>query len=174
LATAWNTTTLKYNMTRIILKIGDVFSIELGNGSKKHFQYVANDLTQLNSEVIRVFRKTYPVSVNLDLKEIAKDEVEFYAHVVVKSGVKLNYWHKIGNCSEIGMSEINFRQSGDFGKPQVKVSENWYLWKINKPFVRVGRLEKKDRHTDIGTIVTPENILCRIRTGKYNFAYPEF
>jgi hypothetical protein len=39
-------------MARIRTKTGDVFSVKLGDGRKKHFQHIANDKTQLNSDVI--------------------------------------------------------------------------------------------------------------------------
>jgi hypothetical protein len=41
---------------RTVSTIGDVFSVPLGDGHKKYFQYVANDVTQLNSDVIRAFK----------------------------------------------------------------------------------------------------------------------
>ena len=40
---------------RIVTKIGYVFCVEIDNKYKCFFQYVANDMTQLNSSVIRVF-----------------------------------------------------------------------------------------------------------------------
>ena len=44
-------------MKRIVTKIGNVFSVKLNESKKKYFQYVANDIYQLNSSVIRVFKK---------------------------------------------------------------------------------------------------------------------
>ena len=46
---------------RIITKIGDIFCVEVDNDYKCYFQYVANDMTVLNSSVIRVFAKHYPI-----------------------------------------------------------------------------------------------------------------
>ena len=46
---------------RIITKIGDIFCVEVDNEYKCYFQYVANDMTVLNSSVIRVFSKHYPM-----------------------------------------------------------------------------------------------------------------
>lgn len=37
---------------RIVTKIGDVFCIEIDGKYKCFFQYIANDLEQLNSSVI--------------------------------------------------------------------------------------------------------------------------
>ena len=67
-------------MARANTKIGDVFSVKIDNHSKKYFQYIISDLTQLNSDVIRAFKKVYLIDTNPDLSEIVNGEVEFYAH----------------------------------------------------------------------------------------------
>ncbi len=46
-------------MVRVVTKVGDVFSVKLDNEVKKYFQLIAFDLTQLNSDVIRAFKKVY-------------------------------------------------------------------------------------------------------------------
>ena len=64
---------------RIVTKIGDIFSVTLDNGNLRFFQYVANDLTNLNSSVIRVFKKEYPKGYELNPEEVVSDDVDFYA-----------------------------------------------------------------------------------------------
>ena len=44
---------------RVITKIGDVFMAIIDDTYKVYFQYITNDLEQLNSDVIRVFKKRY-------------------------------------------------------------------------------------------------------------------
>jgi len=73
-------------MARIRTKIGDVFSVPLDNINKKYFQYIANDLTQLNSDVIRAFVKRYPIDAVPDLLDVVRDDVDFHAHVRHKVG----------------------------------------------------------------------------------------
>lgn len=38
------------------ITLGDVFCVEIAPQSRKFFQYVGNDVTQLNSSVIRAFK----------------------------------------------------------------------------------------------------------------------
>lgn len=165
---------------RVITKIGDVFSVAIDNNKKKYFQYIANDLTQLNSDVIRAFKKIYPIDANLDLAEIVNDEVDFYAHCVVPLGVKMKLWNKIGNTTEIGnITQILFRGTSDYGvwidNEPIKISTKWYVWKINdKDFTRVGTLKGKNISADIGVVVNPYDIVERMKTGKYSFFYPDF
>ncbi len=57
---------------RIVTKIGDVFCVEVDNEYKCFFQYVANDMTVLNSSVIRVFKEHYPIDYKPNLDEIVR------------------------------------------------------------------------------------------------------
>jgi len=163
-------------MARSNTKIGDVFSVNVDDKSKKYLQYIVSDLTQLNSDVIRVFKKVYPFDTNPDLSEIVKGEVEFYAHCVTKWGLKLGYWEKVGSIAEVGkIDHILFRDSGDYGNPQIKVSQDWWVWKINEEQKRVGKLIGENQNAEIGLVINPESIVYRIRMGEYDFkAYPSY
>ncbi|GAA4314462.1 hypothetical protein [Compostibacter hankyongensis] len=89
-------------MARSNTRIGDVFSVDIEGNYKKYFQLVAFDLAQLNSDVIRVFERKYPLNADPGLSEITNEEVVFYAHCVTKLGIKMNLWKKIGNFHNIG------------------------------------------------------------------------
>ena len=86
---------------RIVTKIGNIFCAEIDGQYKCYFQYIANDLTVLNSSVIRVFKRHYPISYVPNLEEIVRDEVLFYAHTVLSVGIRLGYWEKVGKCNNI-------------------------------------------------------------------------
>ena len=167
-------------MKRTNTKIGDVFSVKITDRSKKYFQLIAFDLTQLNSDVIRAFKQVYPLEVNPDLQEIVNGEVEFYAHCVTKVGLKMKLWEKVGNIAEIGTtSNIIFRNSNDYGakvgEEPIKVSNNWHVWRIkDKDFITVGKLQGENRKAEIGVVVNPYDVVERIKTGKYSFVYPGF
>jgi hypothetical protein len=112
-------------MARANTKIGDVFSVKIDNNSKKYLQYIVSDLTQLNSDVIRAFKKAYPINANPDLSEIVKGEIEFYAHCVTKWGIKLGLWEQVGNIADVGkIDHILFRDTGDYGNPWFAVAYN--------------------------------------------------
>jgi hypothetical protein len=160
-------------------KIGDIFSVELDNQSKRYFQYIVNDLTQLNSDVIRVFKKTYAIADSSELTDIIKDEVDFYCHVITKLGIKMGLWKKVGNNSNVGgLDHIIFRGTSDSGsKPgeQIQTSQKWYIWKINDAnFFRVGKLEKEYQKAELGIVVNPYDVITRMKTGTYGFFYPGY
>jgi hypothetical protein len=101
---------------RVVTKIGDVFSVRIDENSKKYFQLIAFNLMQLNSDVIRAFKKVYSVDENPDLSEIINGEVAFYAHCVTKWGVKMGLGEKTGNIKEVGaLNRILFRGTSDSG-----------------------------------------------------------
>ena len=112
-------------------KVGDVFEVKISDHEKKYMQYIVSDLTQLNSDVVRVFSKIYNIQDNPSLEEIINGEVQFYLHCVTKLGIKMGCWTLYGNTSEVGnYSNVVFRCSEDYGNPQVKVSYDWYVWHI--------------------------------------------
>jgi hypothetical protein len=165
-------------MARVVTKIGNVFEVKLDDNNKKYFQYVANDLTQLNSDVIKAFKKLYPINENPDLSLVVKDEIEFYAHCVTSLGIKLGVWEKVGKTAIDGDLDVLFRGSRDsgikLGDEPVKISEKWYIWKINEDFKYVGKLEGENKKAEIGVVVNPFDIVHRMRTGKYDFVYPGY
>lgn len=87
---------------RIVTKMGDIFCVEIDNGYKRFFQYIINDIEALNSSVIRVFKTHYPMDYRPIMEEIVMDEVEFYAHTVLRAGIVYGAWYKVGNSKEIG------------------------------------------------------------------------
>jgi hypothetical protein len=168
-------------MQRISVKKGDVFSVKIDQNNKRYFQYITNDLRQLNSDVIRCFEKTYLIGSKPDLTQIINDKIFFYAHCVVKWGIKFGHWEKVGNIKEVGnFNEIIFRDTNDYGvkkgETPIKISKNWYIWKINDlQFTTVGKLEGINRSAEIGMVINPESIVFRIKNGKYDFPfYPDF
>ncbi len=138
-------------MKRIHTKIGDVFVVKLENGRKKYFQLVVFDLTQLNSDVIRVFKTSYSEDNNCNLSEIINDEVDFYAHCVTKWGIQLGFWEKVGKSLEVGNNDVLFRSSSD--DPKTKISDNWWIWKVNEQQQYVGKLEGENRLAEIGSVI---------------------
>lgn len=166
-------------MARVITKVGDIFCAKINDGNKKYFQYVANDSTQLNSDVIRVYKKSYQIGSNSTLLDIMNDEIDFYAHCIINLGVKQGNWEKVGRVSEVGVINVIFRGTKDFGRKlgqePVLVSTNWYVWRINdKQFTPVGKLVDENKNAEIGVVVNPEEIIHRMQTGKYSFSYPGF
>ncbi len=117
---------------RIVTKIGDVFCVEVDNEYKCFFQYVANDMTVLNSSVIRVFKEHYPIDYKPNLDEIVRGNVHFYAHTILRFGILYNAWYKVGRHDDIGNpKEICFRWFKEIDFSKISKSYNWTIWKIN-------------------------------------------
>jgi hypothetical protein len=162
-------------MTGTNTKIGDIFSVKVSDAEKKYFQLIAFDLTMLNSDAIRAFKTKYPVDKTPELEQIVRDEVEFYAHCVTKAGLKMGLWDKVGNIADTGKTDqILFRGTNDYINKHIMISKDWWIWKINEEKEHVGILEGENRKSEIGVVVTPMDIVDRMRTGKYNFKYPGF
>ncbi len=155
---------------RIITRIGDIFCIEIDNEYKCYFQYIAKDLSQLNSSVIRVFKHHYPMEYEYDEQEVLSDEVNFYAHTILRIGIDNGTWYKVGKSKDVGdTSKIMFRFSSDFGNgPHHIKSYHWYVWKIGEEYVHIGELtEGYKKNTDLGLVIQYCDVFNKIKNGFY-------
>lgn len=154
---------------RIVTKIGDIFCVEIENANKAYFQYIANDMTQLNSSVIRIFKKRYPMDYVFNIEDVVSDDVEFYTHTILKFGIQENCWYKAGNSMDVGnIKDIMFRLYHDEDIVNRVKSYDWYVWKINGKCKDIGELtEYYRRHADLGYVYPYTNIIERIKTGEY-------
>ncbi len=161
---------------RIVTRIGNVFCVEIDGKYKCYFQYIANDLEQLNSSVIRVFRKHYSMDYNPVIDEIITDEIAFYAHVILRSGIADKVWYKVGTSKELGLEGLDkvlfgttfdLDDDGCGGLIEVNPLENWTIWYVNKPRIKIGILPKK--YYDIieckSSVMQYPSIIDRIKFG---------
>ena len=151
---------------RIITKIGDIFCVPLDNGKLRFFQYIANDLSCLNSSVIRVFKKEYSAEYVLKPEEVVNDDVDFYAHTVLRWGIVEGRWKKVGKCQDVGDTKnILFRA---YLSDAVDHKERiWYAWYINGENFTIGKLTEYYRYkSDIGLVIPGSAIVGRKKDGK--------
>lgn len=166
---------------RIVTKIGDVFCVDFPNNTKGYFQYIANDLTDLNSSVIRVFKRHYSSDAPIDINDIINDEIDFYAHTILRSGIASGAWYKIGKSEETGLSELEKvifghinetiivkRFNRDYEIIDVNPLEHWEIWNVNKRMRNLGKLPKKYHgKVEIGWVVPYDYIIQRMISGYY-------
>ena len=153
---------------RVVTKIGDIFCIEIWGDYKCYFQYVANDITVLNSSVIRVFSKHYPIEYVPVFDEIVSDKVYFYAHTILRYGIVYNAWYKVGSHKDVGnTNEIGFRLFDELDFSQIEKSYSWSIWKINQKSQFVGEMNEKYKDYDLGFVFSYDNIISKIATGKF-------
>jgi len=161
-------------MIRAKLKLGDVFEVSLADGKVGFFQYIADDETQLDSNVIRIFRDKYDAGEFPVIPKIVSGNIHFNAHIFLKAGLKFGFWKKVGNAVFSEKIDLLFRNTNDYGTPEIKVSHRWYIWRINEPFRNVGVLRPEYQDAEIGVVLSPGDIIDRMKTGSYTFAYPGY
>ena len=159
------------------IKIGDVFVARV-DGKYKYFQYIANDISQLNSDVIKGFVKEYNLGDKPDLPSIVKDDAQFYAHCVIKWGIKMGLWNKIGAAPVQMAEDVVFRDTNDWGRNKdvapVRVSSKWFVWRVNKEFEQVGTLtDELRRKSYVGLVINPHGIIELLKGNKYPPNYPD-
>lgn len=163
--------------------VGDIFEVQLSNDEKGYVQYIGNDLEELNSDVIRVFKRRYSSDKQPAIEEIISDEIDFYSHVTgVNLGEKYKVWLRYGNSSDVGNQEYAFfrshadpeeqRPDGTWGWP--KVSKTWYIWHLGESKCLVHRLKGKDTQANPGIVFQPEHIVEKMKLGEYSGFYPSY
>lgn len=174
---------------RIVTKIGNIFSVRLDDECKRYFQYIANDLTQLNSSVIRVFETRYPLDANPKLTDVVNDRVDFYAHTILSLGIRLGYWEKVGKVPyEETYLDVLFVTRCDDVMVILKYCSphrRWRTWHINDPDFTYVDTEaftlsdtdltvnypefKNEKYIMNGLVIAPMKIYHRIKTGRYPY-----
>jgi hypothetical protein len=76
---------------------------------------------------MRAFKRKYSIDENAELAEIVKDEIDFYAHVFAKLGVKMNLWKKMGNSPNVGRIRAYFIQRPTQARMKLKACGQWLL-----------------------------------------------
>lgn len=149
----------------------------LESGRKKYFQYVANDLTQLNSDVIRCFEVDFDPTEEVDFERLIDCPVQFYAHCVIKLGLKMGLWRKVDSVEDVGSTDILFRGTQDYGRkigePPIRISGNWHIWRTNEEFQHVGRLNEEGKKAFIGLVFNPLGIIELMNERQYPVNYPD-
>ena len=159
---------------RIVTRIGNVFCAEINNDHKRFFQYVANDLEELNSSVIRVFKTRYPMDYKPIIENIVRDEVEFYAHTILKFGIVFDVWYKVGTSKNVGegykeawFGDVSAKIHDD---PSLNPAELWIIWKINQPRIFIGKLnEELQKKLNMGGVIPYVDIINRLEFGYFKY-----
>jgi hypothetical protein len=76
---------------------------------------------------LRVFSTAYNDVNDINIFDVIRGPVDFYAHCVIKVGLKNGFWKKVGKTFDVGKLDILFRSSRDFGRDDIKVSNRWSL-----------------------------------------------
>lgn len=151
--------------------IGDIYAIRLPDDRVGFLQHIANDESQLGSNVVRVFGIIQAKEAIVDLEAIAKSEVKFYAHVLLKAGETLGVWEKIGRVKNVSASIPLWCQCNEVDW-SVPVSNNWVVWRTNGPRLPAVLDSRDFLEAELGDAFSPNNIRTRLTDGKYAGVYP--
>ena len=166
-------------MTRVVIKIGNVFQVHTTKGRVKFFQYIGNDATQLGSNVICAFKQEYSLDESVNLALVTQGEVDFYAHCFLRLGINMDCWTKAGKADVAIDRAPIFRDTYDYGRAvweePILFSTDWVVWRMNQPMQSVGKLEGENQMAEIGLVMNPVDITHRMRLGAYDLPfYPAF
>lgn len=157
---------------RVMTRVGDIFCVELSE-YKVYFQFVAVDTSQLNSTTIRVFETKYPLDYVFRAEEVVNDDVSFFAHTMLKVGLKQNLWTKVGKSKNLGdLDQVLFRTTSDWTPYRLK-AYRWWVGGINQEYEMIGELtEEYKKKSHFGWVMRPIDIVEKIEFGDYQVKLP--
>lgn len=163
-------------MSKRIIK-GDIFKVLLKDGIIRYFQFIGRDRSELNGDVIVIFKKQYDNESN-DPETITSDEIECFMHTSLLAGIKLGLWEKVHSLQvRIRECEVFFKESQDEGLYPRRhfVSHHWVVWAMNADRLYVGTLPEEYYNTDLGGIYAPIHVIYRLETGERpDRFYPDY
>jgi|GEM_PF-1947001 len=153
-------------------RIGDIFEVK-GNGLYRYFQFAALDITQLNSDVVAVYKGVF--SEPQKVEDIAILPVDFFSHTTVRVGLP-KYWQKIGKGPIVNTSLAIFKDVDDLDEEDAAASakgssDQWCIWHIGEDFTKVGEYKNVPEHAELGLVFNAESLVMRILEGRYDFVY---
>lgn len=168
---------------RVCVRLGNIFAFDSANGRKRYFQYICNDRSCMNTQVIRVFKTTYSHEDNSSVKKIVNDEIDFYAHTIVSAGIKDNVWYKIGTSNDCGLDKLDkitfalyFTEDELTGIPLLQANgAQWKIWKSNERILWSNDINAlSPKYLEIGSILPVHQIVNRLTNGYYSFTAKEY
>ena len=127
-------------------KVGDIFEFVINSDEKRYLQYIISDMSQLNSDVVRVFKRKYPLTEKPSLQIILEDDILCYFHCDSKAGIIKNKWSLYGNDPNVGViKNVFFRTPLNPKNMHDPTTVGWIVWPINgeKKYIELLNNEQK-------------------------------
>jgi hypothetical protein len=152
-------------------RIGDIYRLRLTDGKFGYMQHLANDLSQLGSNVVLVLQRNY-----LPTEFVSFDHVHvrdgFFVHVFLKAGETLGIWERIDNSRPVVEEPFPILWSNCSHRDlQLDVSKNWHVWRTNEE-MRAPVSQEELGNSEVGIVVNPTQIVQRIERSTYSFRHP--
>ena len=152
-------------------KPGDVYEVPLNDNKKGYFQYLMLDPADLNSEVIRVFKRRYNIDQEVSLERVVTDSVDFYAHTTIPAGIRQGIYSRVGRVDlDKDLEPPSFREDRSVENHYPgRVSNEWYIWKVGEEAMRIGSLAPEYKTLNRGGVFPPSDVVYRMNTGESEF-----
>lgn len=163
---------------RVVCRKGSVFCARFDDKFKCYLQYITDDSSLLNANVIRAFKKKYPIDYVEDIEEIVNGEIAFYTHCMVKWGLDLGELEKVGSSRNLGLENLKDVIWGTFWVSfpwRIPDLNKWKLWITDGEQVEIGKLNRElVMKVEIGYIFAAHEVRHRLEFGYFkmrNAAY---
>jgi len=152
-------------------RVGEIYRIRLSDGNVGYMQHLANDSTQLSSNVVLVLRKKYLPTEEPSFEQVSAHD-GFFAHVFLKAGETLKLWERIDRSRPVVPEPFPVVWTIYSDKDQnLEVSKNWQVWRTNEE-MRMPISQEELVNSELGLVVSPTQIVHRIEHSAYSLKHP--
>lgn len=152
--------------------MGDVYELPALGEARFFMQHVADDSSQLGSNVVQVFHGTSAHSEEA-LSKLSTLEPHFFVHVFLQAGEALEVWRKVGRSSLPPIS-LPLWCACAASDMRLARSDRWRVWRTGNEPESVGGTSPLLRSAEIGLAMSPLLVVERAHTGSWSFVYPNF
>ncbi len=152
-------------------RVGDIYRIRLSDGKVGYMQHLANDSTQLSSNIVLVLRSGYLPTEKPSFEQVSMHD-GFFAHVFLNAGETLKIWERIDHSRPVAPEPLPIVWTIYSDKDQnLEVSKNWQVWRTNEE-MRVPLSQEELVNCELGLVVSPTQIVHRIEHFAYSLKHP--
>lgn len=147
-------------------KIGDVY--ESRRSSIPYIlQLVARDLTQLNSDVVAIWK----IGEDVDVENLKNIKPYIFVHTTVLAGERLGFWKRIGKIAPVDYDKVRFKQPDiDYLADEIEDEQKcgrWHTWQINGEWKTISKNLFDDNSIFQGGVEPPFAVNYFIEHGRW-------
>jgi hypothetical protein len=133
-------------------------------------QHLANDRSQLNSNIVLVIPIKYPANEKFEVKKITAND-GFFAHVFLKAGETLKVWEYVQRTNPVIIDIPVIWAMCSVEDLRLEVSHSWQVWRTNEE-MRLPLSQDELTEAEFGMVMSPPQIVDRIEQSAYSMKIP--
>ena len=163
---------------RVVVKPGYIYEVKINDREKCYFQNLGKDTNffSFGSNAVRVFKKKYPLDIQIPVNEIVSGDVLFYTHIFIGIGVRHGFYNYVGKSSQMDVEDLYRVEFYNLGKEMINkdgsILEEWSIYHFgdNDLVMKIASPKEGDKYVEIGGVLGPPHFVNRLKNdGRWGY-----